>query len=120
MPVGRRGARRVVRDRRLGVGRRLLSEKLGAEEPGVDDGGVDAERGDLGLQRLCPPSRPNLAAPQAELNSKPMRPAPDEIEMTWPERCLRITGRTARVTFIGPMRLVASCRSICSGVSSSK
>ena len=46
----------VVRDGRLGVGRRLLSEKLGAEEPGVDDGGVDAERGDLGLQR--PPSTP--------------------------------------------------------------
>jgi len=27
----------------------------------------------------------------------------------WPERCLRITGRTARVTFIGPMRLAANC-----------
>ena len=40
--------------------------------------------------------------------------------MMCPERCLRITGRTARVTFIGPMRLVANCRSICSGVSSSK
>ena len=37
-----------------------------------------------------------------------------------PERCLRITGRTARVTFIGPMRLTANCRSNCSGVSSSK
>ena len=31
-----------------------------------------------------------------------------------------MTGRTARVTFIGPIRLVASWRSICSGVSSSK
>ncbi len=29
-----------------------------------------------------------------------------------PERCLRMTGRTARVTFIGPMRLAANCRSI--------
>jgi hypothetical protein len=38
-----------------------------------------------------------------------MRPgAPDEIDMMWPERCLRITGRTARVTFIGPMSPVAS------------
>jgi len=51
----------VVHDGRLGVGRRILGEKLGAEEPGIDDGGVDAERGDLGLQRLRPPSRPNLA-----------------------------------------------------------
>ena len=40
--------------------------------------------------------------------------------MTCPERCLRMTGRTARVTFIGPIRLVVICRSICSGVSSSK
>src|SRR4051794_38360251 len=37
-----------------------------------------------------------------------------------PERWARMTGRTARVTFIGPMRLVGSCRSICSGVSSSE
>ena len=40
--------------------------------------------------------------------------------MTWPERCLRMTGRTARVTFIAPIMVVASCRSICSGASSSK
>jgi hypothetical protein len=26
--------------------------------------------------------------------------------MITPERCFRITGRTARVTFIGPIRLV--------------
>jgi hypothetical protein len=37
-----------------------------------------------------------------------------------PEPCLRITGRTARVTFIGPMRLAPNGRSTCSGVSSSK
>src|SRR6266571_5418848 len=61
------------------------------------------------------PSRPNFDAACAEQNSGPTRPAPDEIEMMWPERCLRMTGRTARVTFIGPSRLVASCRSICSG-----
>ena len=47
-------------------------------------------------------------------------PAVELIETTVPARCLRITGSTARVTFIGPIRLVISCRSICSGVSSSK
>jgi len=47
-------------------------------------------------------------------------PPVDVIVTMCPERCLRITGRTARVTFIGPTRFVASCRSICSGVSSSK
>lgn len=44
----------------------------------------------------------------------------DEIEMIFPERCLRIAGKNARATFIGPTRLVASCRSICLGDSSSK
>jgi len=38
----------------------------------------------------------------------------------WPERCLRITGSTARVTFIGPIRFVASCCSTCAGDISSK
>jgi len=47
-------------------------------------------------------------------------PAVDVIVTTFPERCLRITGRTARVTFIGPTRFVVNDRSICSGVSSSK
>ena len=28
---------------------------------------------------------------------------------TLPDRCLRITGSTARVTFIGPIRFVAIC-----------
>ena len=44
----------------------------------------------------------------------------EEIVTTCPERCLRMTGSTARATFIGPRRLTASWRSICSGVSSSK
>jgi len=61
------------------------------------------------------PSRPNFDAAYAEPNSKPERPAEEEIEMTCPARWRRITGRTARVTFIGPPKLVASCRSICSG-----
>ncbi len=40
--------------------------------------------------------------------------------MTRPERCRRITGSTARVTVIGPNRLVSSCARTCSVVSSSK
>ena len=44
----------VVLDRRRGVVRRLLREELGAEEPRVDDGRVDAERRDLGRERLHP------------------------------------------------------------------
>src|SRR2546423_10999333 len=44
----------VVRDGRLGVDRRRLSEQLGTEEPGVDNGGADAERRDLGSKRLHP------------------------------------------------------------------
>src|SRR5205807_9058961 len=39
-----RSALVVVRDGRLGVVRRLFSEKLRAEEPRVDDGGGDTER----------------------------------------------------------------------------
>src|SRR4051812_25689433 len=40
--------------------------------------------------------------------------------MTRPERRLRITGSTARVTVIGPKRLVSICERTCSVVSSSK
>ena len=59
-------------------------------------------------------------------NSSPLsggytsKPALDEIVTIWPERCLRMTGRTARVTFIGPKRLVSNCRRICAGEISSK
>jgi len=35
-------------------------------------------------------------------------PAVDVIVTTFPDRCLRITGKTARVTFIGPTRRVMS------------
>src|SRR5438445_1877139 len=44
----------VVLNGPVGKGHRLLREELGAEEPRVDDGGVDAERLDLGPQRLHP------------------------------------------------------------------
>src|SRR3954453_4434017 len=40
--------------------------------------------------------------------------------MTRPERCLRMAGSTARVTVIGPKRLVSIWERICSVVSSSK
>src|SRR3954447_22050034 len=42
------------------------------------------------------------------------------METTMPERCRRITGSTARVTVIGPNRLVSICARSCSVVSSSK
>ena len=44
----------VVLNGPVGKGHRLFREELGAEEPRVDDGGVDAERLDLGSQRLHP------------------------------------------------------------------
>src|SRR3989441_12828078 len=49
-----RPAAGVVLNGPVGKGHRLLREELGAEEPRVDDGGVDAERLDLGPQRLHP------------------------------------------------------------------
>ena len=45
----------VVVDRRLGVLRRLFGEQLGAEEAGLHQHGADAERRDLGGERLHPP-----------------------------------------------------------------
>ena len=66
------------------------------------------------------PSSPALDAAYTEEYSKPTRPAPDEIEITCPLRWARIWGSTARVTFIGPSRFVASCASTCAGDISSK
>ena len=47
-------------------------------------------------------------------------PAVEEIDTISPERCSRITGSTARVTFIGPNRLVSIWRAELLGLSSSK
>ena len=58
----RRCARRVILDRRLSVGRRLLREELRAEEPRVNDGGGDAERRDL-LILSCRPLSGRLVSP---------------------------------------------------------
>ena len=49
-----RSALVVVLDGWLGVVRRLLREEFRAEEPRVDDGGGDAERRDLRVQRFHP------------------------------------------------------------------
>src|SRR5215212_1917841 len=59
-----------------------------------------------GVSDSIQPSRPNLAAAYAEVNSPPTMPAVDEIDTTSPDRWARITGRTARVTFRGPNRFV--------------
>ena len=40
--------------------------------------------------------------------------------MTWPERCARMTGRTARVTFSGPKKFVSIWARNCSGLMFSK
>src|SRR4029453_2976174 len=52
------------------------------------------------------PPTPNSAAAYAVQNVWPTIPAVEEIVSSRPDRCLRITGRTARVTFIGPNRSV--------------
>ena len=73
-----------------------------------------------GVRDSIQPSIPNLLEEYAEQNSCPTIPAVDEIATTSPERCRRITGRTARVTFIGPNRLVSICQRNCSESISSK
>src|SRR5579864_1833784 len=60
--AGLGGALGIVVDRQVGVGGGLLREQIGAEEPWLDDRGMDAERFDLEPQRL----HPSL---QAELRS---------------------------------------------------
>ncbi len=61
------------------------------------------------------PSTPNLDAAYAVRNSPPVRPAVEEIVTTRPERWARITGRAARVTLIGPNRVVSICARNSSG-----
>ena len=53
-------------------------------------------------------------------NSCPIRPAVELMVTTSPERWARMTGRTARVTFSGPNRLVSTWARKSSGVISSK
>src|SRR5712671_520380 len=56
----RRSAFVIILDGRLGVLRRLLGEEFRAEEPRVDNGGCDAERRDLRVQRLHPALKAEL------------------------------------------------------------
>jgi hypothetical protein len=54
------GALGVVRNRGSGIARRPRREQLGAEETGLHEHRADAERGDLGRQRLDPALHPEL------------------------------------------------------------
>ena len=73
-----------------------------------------------GVSDSIHPSIPNFAAAYAVQNIWPAMPAVEEMVTRRPERCLRITGKTARVTFIGPNSKVSSWSRNCSGLSSSK
>ena len=73
-----------------------------------------------GVSDSIQPSTPNLEAAYAVQNSWPTMPAVEEIATTRPERWARMTGRTARVTFIGPNRVVSIWARKSSGVISSK
>ena len=53
-------------------------------------------------------------------NAWPAMPAVEEMATTSPERWERMTGSTARVTFIGPNRVVSICARMSAGLSSSK
>ena len=53
-------------------------------------------------------------------NSWPAMPAVEEIATTRPRCWARMTGRTARVTFIGPNRVVSTCARKSPGLISSK
>ncbi len=73
-----------------------------------------------GVRDSIQPSTPNLEAAYAVQNAWPTMPAVEEIATTSPERWARMTGSTARVTFIGPNRVVSICARTASGLSSSK
>src|SRR5215211_5155689 len=66
------------------------------------------------------PSTANFDAAYALVNSPPARPAVEEIVTTRQERWARITGSAARVTLIGPKKVVSICARNSSGLSSSK
>ena len=78
------------------------------EEARIDRDGIDTKRFDLGLQRLHPALKAELRRSVRGTEFKTDQPAVEEIVIIRPERCFRINGRTARVTFIGPTRLVDS------------
>ena len=115
------GAVGVVVDRQLGPDRRgTFDEQLGAEEAGLDDGGVDAERLDVEPQRLHPAFDPELAGCVGGDELLTDQPGGRRDRHDMAGRCRRMTGSTARVTFIGPNRLVSIWARIWAGLISSK
>ena len=111
----------VVLDRRRRVVRRLLREQLGAEEARVDDRRVDAERLDLGGERLHPALHAELrrGVGGCSTRSRPARPTRRSSRRApSAARASRAGRRGSRSS--GRSGVVASWRSICSGVSSSK
>ena len=66
------------------------------------------------------PSTANFEAAYAVRNSPPTMPAVEEIVTIRPERWARMIGRVARVTLIGPKKVVSIWARNSSGVSSSK
>ena len=105
----------VVGDRGLGVLRRLRREQLGAEEAGLDQHGADPERRNLRGQRLHPALHPELRGGVGGQEIPAWRPAVEEIVTISPDRWARMTGRAARVTLIGPNRVVSICARNSSG-----
>ncbi len=77
----------------LRVDSRVGGEQLGAEKPGV---------------RLHPPFDAELRGGIRRAEHLAAMAAVEEIVSSRPERRLRITGRTARVTFIGPNSSVSA------------
>ena len=61
-----------------------------------------------------------MEAAYAVQNSWPTMPAVEEIATTRPERWARMTGSTARVTLMGPNRVVSICARKSLGSISSK
>ena len=114
------GALGVVVDRRLRPGRRGVLQQIGAEEAGLDEHRVDAERGDLGGERLHPAFDRELrrGVGGGELLTDDAGGRGDRHDHA--ARWRRMTGRTARVTLSGPKRLVSIWARKCSGLISSK
>ena len=74
----------------------------GTEKTRLNQDRVDAKGAISGVSDSIHPSMPNFAAAYAVQNNWPAIPAVEEMVSSRPKRCLRITDRTARVTFIGP------------------
>ena len=90
------------------------------KKPGSTSGDPDAELLDLFPQRLGPALQGELGGPVGAAEPPETMPAVEVMVTMWPDRCRRMTGRTARVTFSGPKKFVSICARNCSGLISSK